>query len=62
MVKGLPQYLKEAFLFSLVKIEGQDFLLMSPSTEIDLPAYQIVRFADQIRRQIQCKVQGYIYM
>jgi DNA-binding MarR family transcriptional regulator len=50
-VKSLPRYLKEAFHFSLVEIEGQDFLLMSPSTELDLPASQIVKFADQIRRQ-----------
>ncbi|MDR1633011.1 MAG: hypothetical protein LBR97_09110 [Dysgonamonadaceae bacterium] len=51
MVKGFPRYLKEAFFFSLVEIEGQDFLLMSPSMEIDFPVYQIVVFANQIRRQ-----------
>jgi DNA-binding MarR family transcriptional regulator len=51
LVKGLPRYLKEAFRFSLVEIEGQDFLLVLPSTEIDLPVSQTVKFADQIRRQ-----------
>ena len=51
LVKGLPQYLKGAFDFSLVEIDGQDFLLLTPSTEVDLSGLQTVKFANQINRQ-----------
>jgi DNA-binding MarR family transcriptional regulator len=51
LVKGLPRYLKEAFHSSIVEIEGQDFLLIQPTTEIYLSTSQIVNFAGQIRRQ-----------
>jgi len=48
LLKGLPQYLKGAFSGSLVEIEGQTFLLLKPSAEVDSSTLQIVKFADQI--------------
>ena len=51
LVKGLPLYLEGAFDFSLVEIEGQDFLLLTPSNEVDLPTLRIVKFANQIASQ-----------
>jgi DNA-binding MarR family transcriptional regulator len=51
LVKGLPQYLKGAFRFSFVEIEGQEFLLMLPLTEPDSSTSRIVKFAGQIRKQ-----------
>jgi DNA-binding MarR family transcriptional regulator len=50
LVKGLPEYLKGAFDFSLVEIEGQDFLLLTPSTEVDLSTLRIVKYANQITK------------
>jgi hypothetical protein len=51
LVKGLPIYLKGAFDFSLIEIEGQDFLLLTPSTEVDLTTMRTVKFANQISMQ-----------
>ena len=51
LVKDLPQYLKGAFDFSLVEIDGEDFLLLIPSAEVDLSTSRIVKFANQINRQ-----------
>ena len=51
LIKGLPQYLKGTFDFSLVEIDGQEFLLLMPSVEVDLSTSQIVKFANQISRQ-----------
>jgi DNA-binding MarR family transcriptional regulator len=51
LVKSLPQYLKGAFIFSLVEIEGVEFLLLTPLTELDLSTSQIVKFANQISKQ-----------
>ena len=51
LVKRLPQYLKGAFDFSLVEIEGQEFLLLMPSAEADLSTLRIVKFANQISKQ-----------
>ena len=51
LVKSLPQYLKGTFDFSLVEIEGQDFLLLTLSTEVDLSISQIIKFANQISKQ-----------
>lgn len=50
MVKDLPQYLKGAFHFSLIDIDGQDFILLTLPGEVDLPVSQIIKFAGQIRR------------
>ena len=51
LAKDLPQYLKGAFDFSLVEIDGQEFLLLTPSTKVDLSGMQTVKFANQISRQ-----------
>lgn len=50
-VKSLPQYLKGAFDFSLVEIEGQEFLLLIPLAEFDLSTFRIVKFSNQVGRQ-----------
>lgn len=51
LVKALPQYLKGTFDFSLVEIEGQEFLLLTLSAEVDLPTSQVIKFANQISKQ-----------
>ena len=51
LVKNLPQYLKGAFSFSLLEIDGQEFLLLTPSTEVDLSTLQTVKFASQISKK-----------
>lgn len=51
LVKSLPQYLKGTFNFSLVEIEGQEFLLLTLLTEADLSTSQIIKFANQISEQ-----------
>lgn len=51
LVKTLPQYLKGIFDFSLVEIDGQEFLLLTLLPEIDLPVSQIVKFSNQISKQ-----------
>ena len=48
LLKGLPQYLKGAFSFSLAEIEGQAFLLLTPSAEDDVSTSRIVKFARQV--------------
>lgn len=50
-VKALPQYLKGTFDFALVEIERQEFLLLTPLTEVDLSTSQIIKFANQINKQ-----------
>lgn len=51
VVKKMPQYLKGAFNFRLIEIEEEEFLLLTPSVEIDLSTSRIVKFADQISKQ-----------
>ena len=51
LVKSLPQYLKGTFDFSLIEIEGEEFLLLTPSTEVDLSTSRIIKFANQISKQ-----------
>ncbi|GHT36389.1 hypothetical protein AGMMS49574_28040 [Bacteroidia bacterium] len=51
LVKSLPQYLKGTFNFSLVEIEEEEFLLLTPSVEVDLSTSRIVKFANQISKQ-----------
>jgi DNA-binding MarR family transcriptional regulator len=50
-VKSLPQYLKGTFKFSLIEIEKVEFLLLTPSAEVDLTTLRIVKFANQISKQ-----------
>jgi DNA-binding MarR family transcriptional regulator len=50
LIKGLPEYLKGAFDYSFVDIDGQEFLLLAPSVEVDMPTAQIVKFAGQIEK------------
>jgi len=50
-VNGLPQYLKGAFDFSLLEIEGQDFVLLTPSIGIDMSTSRTVKFVNQISRR-----------
>jgi len=49
--RGLPQYLKGVFDFSLAEIEQQEFLLLSPSAQIEMTTAQIIKFANQIANQ-----------
>jgi hypothetical protein len=51
VVKSFPEYLKRVFDYSLVRIDGQEFLLVRPSTEVDMPTAQIVKFTRQIEKQ-----------
>jgi len=51
LLKDLPQYLKGSFSFSFVEIEGQEFILLTPSTEVDLATSRMVKFANQISKQ-----------
>ena len=51
LVKSLPLYLKGTFNFRLKEIEGEEFLLMTPSAEIDLSTSRVVKFATQISKQ-----------
>ena len=51
LVKSMPEYLKRAFDFSLVGIDGQEFLLLTPSAQVEMPTSQIVKFAGQIEKQ-----------
>jgi hypothetical protein len=51
LVKSLPEYLKGTFNFQLTEIEGEDFLLLTPSIEVDLSTSRIVKFASQISKQ-----------
>ncbi|MCL2074649.1 MAG: hypothetical protein FWH18_12055 [Marinilabiliaceae bacterium] len=51
LAKRLPQYLKGAFDFSLVEIDGQEFLLLIPSAEADLSTSQTIKFTNQISKQ-----------
>ena len=51
LVKSLPLYLKGAFNFRLIEIEGEDFLLTTPSVEVNLTTSRVVKFANQISKQ-----------
>jgi DNA-binding MarR family transcriptional regulator len=51
LVKSLPLYLKGTFNFRLIEIEGEEFLLLTPSAEVDLSTSRIVKFANQISKQ-----------
>ncbi|MDR2680908.1 MAG: hypothetical protein LBC47_08890, partial [Tannerella sp.] len=51
LVKNLPQYLKGTFNFSLIEIEGEEFLLLTPRATVDLSTSRTVKFANQISRQ-----------
>jgi DNA-binding MarR family transcriptional regulator len=51
LIKNLPQFLKGTFNFSLLEIDGQDFLLLKLLSEINIPVSQVVKFSKQIRKQ-----------
>ena len=52
LVKNMPEYLKGAFCLSFVEIEGQEFVLLSPSTELDMSTSRLIKFANQISKHI----------
>jgi len=51
LLRTMPQYLKGAFEFSLAEIEQQEFLLLNPSTQLNMTSAQIIKFANQIANQ-----------
>jgi DNA-binding MarR family transcriptional regulator len=51
LTKHLPVYLRDAFKFSLMEIDGQDFLLLEPADEALVQVSQVVKFSKQIQNR-----------
>jgi hypothetical protein len=49
LTEHLPVYLREAFKFSLIAIDGQDFLLLDPADRTLLQISRVIKFSKQIR-------------
>ena len=47
--RNLPLYLRTSFKFSILEIDGQDFLLLEPVDETIMQVSRVVKFARQIR-------------